>query len=153
MRAITARARVVPAPASTAWRLRITWWVCATVPPATSVLVRGSTPSWPVTNRYSPARTAWLYAAVGGGGGAAGKVRNSSSTAGPSRGAGLALGRRGRRRRPRAGAARPAPHPGHEPQHGGRELGVEAVADAVAQQVEGEHGHGDGETGEDNGRA
>src|SRR5258708_25294052 len=57
----------------------MTWRHWATVPPGTSAPVFGSTPSCPVTNSQSPTRTAWLYAAVGGGGGAAGKFRNASS--------------------------------------------------------------------------
>src|SRR4051794_21925266 len=41
--------------------------------------VSGTEPSWPVTKRKSPVRTAWLYGALGGGGGAPGIIRNSSS--------------------------------------------------------------------------
>src|SRR2546425_3957811 len=52
---------------------------CSAAPPGTRAPVPGSTPSCPVTKRKSPARTAWLYAAVGGGGGASGFVRNSMS--------------------------------------------------------------------------
>src|SRR5438552_1838800 len=66
---MTARSSAVPARRKTVARFRMTCRACSTTPPGTKAPVAGSTGSWPVTNRNSPARTAWLYAAVGGGGG------------------------------------------------------------------------------------
>src|SRR5438874_2371640 len=67
---MTAWSSAVPARRRTVARFRMTCRACSTTPPGTKAPVAGSTGSWPVTNRNSPARTAWLYAAVGGGGGA-----------------------------------------------------------------------------------